>query len=179
MKAIATVCAYSLLFVTITHAPSIAGGSEWKVSIEKMQLESSSRATVVLKALEDSSFDRQCARLLVEIDYRPSSLRGQWKLPSSHENAALKAHQAALVSLQMKYSQQSPPQFREMIGGLTQKQANGSWLDSLIQSFLQLFEKEDPLLLDSSIPTECQFTASGLAVDEFDGEQVVYVLNEL
>jgi hypothetical protein len=79
----------------------------------------------------------------------------------------------------MKYSQKSPLQFGEMIGGLTQKQANGSWLDSLIQSFLQLFEKEDPLLLDSSIPTECQFTASGLAVDEFDGEQVVYVLNEL
>ena len=180
MKAIAKVCAYSLLLVTITQAPNIAGGSEWKVSIEKMQLESSSRATVVLKALEDSAFDRQCTKLLVEIDFQPDYLRRHEKLDLERENAALKMHQEALDSLQAQYVQQAPVRLGELVGGLTQKQANDSWLDSLIHSFLRLFGKEEPPLLDSSIPPECQVTASGLTVFDYSAsKQVVYVLNDL
>ncbi|MBD2075193.1 hypothetical protein H6F86_15075 [Phormidium sp. FACHB-592] len=180
MKVVTKPSVLSLLLIATIQTPSIAGGSSWKVSIEKMQVQSSTRAAVVLKALEERAFDRQCTRLLVEIDYRSGSLRGQWKLPSSRENTALKAHQAALAALQTEYSRQSPLYFGEMIGGLAQKQTNDSWLDSLIQSFLQLLGKEDPPLLDSSIPSECRFTASGLAgFDEADGEQVAYVLNEL
>jgi hypothetical protein len=180
MKAIAKVCAYSLLFVTITHAPSIAGGSHWKVNIEKMQVKSSSRATIVLKALEDKVFYRQCTKFLIEIDFQPDYLRGRKKLEPDRENAALKTHQEALDTLQAQYIRQSPVHFGEMMGGLIQKPANESWLDSLIQSFLRLFGKEDPPLLDSSISIECQFTAPGLTVyDDSASKQVVYVLNDL
>ncbi len=181
MKAIAKVCAYSLLFVTIAHAPSIAGGSHWKVSIEKMQVKSSSRATVVLKALENEVFDQQqCTRFLVEIDFQPDYLRGNDKLDLDRENAALKIHQEALSSLQAQYAQRSPVRLGELMGGLIQKEANDSWLDSLIQSFLRLFGKEEPPLLDSSILTECQFTAPGLTIlDDSASKQVVYVLNDL
>ncbi|XHX79938.1 MAG: hypothetical protein RBJ76_08455 [Stenomitos frigidus ULC029] len=181
MKAIAKVCAYSLLFVTITHAPGIAGGSSWKVRIEKMQVKSPSHATVVLKALEDEVFyEQQCTRFLVEIDFQPDYLRGRNKLDLERENAALKIHQEALASLQAQYTKQAPVRFGELMGGLIQKPANDSWLDSLIQSFLRLFGKEEPPLLDSSIPTECQFTAPGLTIfDDSASKRVVYVRNEL
>ena len=180
MRTIVKTCGLSLLLITAIQTSSIAGGSSWKVSIEKIQLKSSSRATVVLKALEDRAFNRQCTKLLIELDYQPDYLQVQQKLDPGRDNAALKSHQEALTSLQTAYSQQSPIRFGEMMSGLIQKQTNSSWLDSFIQFFSQLFGKEEPPSIDSSIPTECQFTAPGLALfEESSNQRVVYVLNEL
>ncbi|HIK14179.1 MAG TPA: hypothetical protein IGS53_02585 [Leptolyngbyaceae cyanobacterium M33_DOE_097] len=181
MKAVVKTFGLSLLLLTAIQTTSSAGGSSWKVSIKKMQLQSSNRATVVLKALEDKAFDQSCTKLLIEIDWQPGYLWGSEELNLDRENTALKSHQEALISLQREYIQRSSTRIGEMMGGLIQKQSNQSWLDSLIQFFSRLFGKVDPPLLDSSIPTACQFIAPGLTIAEegTNRRRAVYVLNEL
>lgn len=180
IKTVVKTFGLSLLSLTAIQTVCNAGGDSWKVSIEKMQLQSSNRATVVLKALEDKAFYQPCTKLLIEIDWQPDYLRGREELNLDRENTALKSHQEALISLQMAYMQRSSTRIGEMMGGLIQKQPNKSWLDSLIQFISHLFGKVDPPLLDSSIPTTCQFIAPGLTIaEEYTGRRVVYVLNEL
>lgn len=170
----------SLFLVIIVQTVCNAGGSSWEVSIEKMQLQSPNSATVVVRALEGKAFHQQCTKSLIEIDWQPSYLRKRIELNFARENAALKIHQEALASLQRVYMQRSSTRIGELIGGLIQKQSNKSWLDSLIQFLSRLFGKVDPPLLDSSVPTTCQFIAPGLTILEEDtNREVVYVLNEL
>jgi len=180
VKTVVKTFGLSLLLVTTVQTACNAGGSSWRVSIEKMQLQSSNHATVVLNALEDKAFDQPCTKLLIKIDWQPDYLRGREELNFDRESAALKSHQEALTSLQKAYMQRSSIRIGEMRGGLTQKQPNKSWLDPLIQFLSRLFGKVDPPLLDSSIPTTCQFTAPGLAIlQESTNGGVVYILNEL
>jgi hypothetical protein len=180
MRKVIRICGLSLFLITASQISSIAGGSSWRVSIEKMQLKSSSHAVVVLKALERGAFMQRCPKLLLELDYQPDYLRGSRKLDLDRADAALKSHQEALASLQMAYRRQAPIRFGEMAGGLIPKKSDSSWLALLIQFFSQLFKKEDPPLIDSSIPIECQFTAPGLALfKESSNQRVVYVLNNL
>ena len=169
-----------LLLVTTIQTKCNAGGSSWEVSIEKMKLRSSTHATVVLKALEDRAFDQPCTKLLIEIDWQPGYLRGRKELDFDRESTALKNHQEALISLQRDYMQHSSTRIGEMMGGLIRKQPNKSWLDSLIQIFSRLLGRVDPPLLDSNIPTACQFTAPGLAIfEESTNRRVVYSLSRL
>jgi hypothetical protein len=180
MKTVVKTSGLSLLLITTIQTTCNAGGSSWKVRIEKMQLQSSNHATVVLKPLEDKAFDQPCTKLLIEINWQPDYLRGREELNLDRESTALKSHQEALASLQRVYMQRSSTRIGEMMGGLIQKQPNKSWLDSLVQFLSRLFGKVDPPLLDSSIPTACQFTAPGLAIfDESANRRAVYILNEL
>ncbi len=179
MKTLIRTWGLSLLWFAAIQMPSLAGGSSWNVRIEKIQLQSASRATLVLQALEDKVFDRQCPQFLIEVDYQPDYLRGREELAAEREQAARKTHEAALASLQTAYNQHSTLRFGEMMGGLVQKQPR-SWLDSLLLYFQPLFGKADPPSIAASIPTECQFTAPGLALfDDSASKQVVYVINEL
>jgi hypothetical protein len=180
MKSTTKALGLSLLLVTAIQTPSAAGGSSWKVSIEKMQLQSSSQAVVVLKALENRVFDQECTELLIEIDYQPDYLRGGRELDLDRENAAYRSHKKALASLQTTYQKESPTRFGELMGGLRQKQTNRSWLSSLTQFFSQLLGRADLPSINSNISTECRFIASGLVLlEESSSQKVVYVRNEL
>lgn len=159
---------------------STAGGNSWRVNIEKMQVQSSVRATVVLQALEDGQWHQQCPKLWVEIDYQPNHLRRIEKLALERQDTALKKHQEALQFLQTAYTQQSETRFGEMVGGLILKQTQPSWLDFFMQFFSHFYGEVDASFTDPSISSSCQFKAQGLALlEESENQRVVYVLNEV
>lgn len=69
MKPVVKAFGLALLLITAIQTACNAGGSDWEVRIEKMQLQSSNHATVVLKALEDEAFYQPCTKLLIEINW--------------------------------------------------------------------------------------------------------------
>jgi hypothetical protein len=174
MKTIVKTFGLSLLLFATIQTDCNAGGNSWEVRIEKMQIQSSSHATIVLNALEDDVFYQPCTKLLVEINWQPHLLRRRLS-----EDIAFKNHQEALASLQRDYYKGSSTRFGSMLDGLIQKQQQPkSWLESLLEFLLRLFGKVDPPLIDSSIPITCHFIAPVLEIiqEGATDRRVVYVL---
>jgi len=164
----------SFLLLTLLAAPSLAGGSSQEVYVEKIELESATRARIILKSAEsqrDRSLGiRNCPKVEVWIDYRPHY--------TSRQTVTRSGHKEAIQYLQQASDRGQVIRFGEMGTGLARRTETPSFASRILSLLNRLLGKNAIQENLSHKSQACQFKTRGIALlEEFDSKQAVYTFH--